>query len=78
MNKVRRITANIPEALLRDATIVTKKGITETIIEGLKLIMRSKVYELAKALRGKLQIDIDLDTSRERKSRSRFSKKMKN
>jgi hypothetical protein len=62
----RRITANLPEDLLADAMEVTRKGITETLVEGLRLVRRSRAYDKAKALRGKVQIRIDLEKSRER------------
>ena len=65
----RRITANLPDALLQEATAVTGKGITETIIAGLELVRRSKVRTRAAALRGKLTLDIDLERSRERDRR---------
>jgi hypothetical protein len=65
----RRITANLPKDLLQDATAVTGKGITETIIAGLELVRRSKVRTRAEALRGKLTLDVDLERSRERDRR---------
>lgn len=66
MNKAKRITANIPKELLEDATRVTHKGITETLIMGLKLIKRTRAYEKAQRLKGKLNLEIDLGVSRER------------
>ena len=66
MNKIKRTTANLPADLLREATEATGKGITETIIEGLKLVRRARAFAKAEALRGKLKLDIDLDISRER------------
>jgi len=62
----KRITANLPEDLLADAMKVTRKGITETLVEGLRLVRRSRGYEKAMSLRGKVQLDIDLEASRER------------
>jgi hypothetical protein len=59
MPNSKRITANLPSDLLRDAMEVTGKGITETIVEGLQRV----------ALRGKIHLDVDLDTSRERNRR---------
>jgi hypothetical protein len=47
MSKARRITANLPEDLLADAMKVTKKGITETLAEGLRLVQRQSAYEAA-------------------------------
>lgn len=66
MDKIKRITANIPGSLLRQAVSVTNAGITETLILGLKMIKRSAAHEKAVALRGKLNLDINLDMSRER------------
>ncbi len=45
---------------------VTRKGITETLVEGLRLVRRARAYDKALALRGKLQLDVDLRGSRER------------
>ena len=69
MSRARRITANLPEDLLTDAMGVTRKGITETIVEGLRLVRRSKAYETAKALRGRVRLRVDLEESRERRRR---------
>lgn len=65
----KRITANLPENLLREARLVTGKGITETIVMGLELLKRSRAYDKAQKLKGKIKIQIDLDTSRERARR---------
>ena len=67
--KVKRITANLPDQLLKDATAVTGLSLTETLIQGLKLVKRAAAYEKAKALKGRLDLDIDLDGSRERTDR---------
>jgi len=69
MNKAKRITANLPAELLKEATKVTKKGITETLVQGLQLIKRSSAYKKAKDLQGTLDIDVDLNVSRERTHR---------
>ena len=69
MARARRITANLPEELLRDAMRVTGAGITETIISGLSLIRRTRAYDQALRLRGKVRLTIDLDESRERRRR---------
>ena len=66
MTKAHRITANLPGQLLDEAMEVTGKGITETLVEGLKLVRRARAYDKAMALRGKLNLSVDLDTSRER------------
>src|SRR5215468_10243523 len=69
MTKGRRITANLPGQLLEEAMEVTGKGITETLVEGLRLVRRARAYEKAMALRGKVNLSIDLDASRERRRR---------
>lgn len=69
MDKIKRITANLPESLLRDATLVTKASLTETLIQGLKMIKRSAAYDKAQGLKGKLDLSIDLEVSRERTRR---------
>ena len=68
-NMTKRITANLPEQLLEEAMKVTKKGITETLVEGLEQVRRRQAYEKAMSLRGKIQLDIDLEESRERRRR---------
>ena len=65
----KRITANLPKDLLEDAMKVTHKGITETLVEGLRQVRRRSAYEAAMALKGKIKLDIDLDESRERRRR---------
>jgi hypothetical protein len=69
MARARRITANLPEDLLRGAMEVTGKGITETLVDGLRLVRRARAYEKAMALRGKINLTIDLEESRERRRR---------
>lgn len=69
MAKTRRITANLPGDLLRDAMEVTGSGITETIVSGLRLLRRARAYETAMALRGKVDVVVDLERSRERRRR---------
>jgi len=63
---MKHITAHVPEDLLREAMAVTNKGVAETLIEGLELVRRTRVYQKAMALRGKLDLDVDLGESRER------------
>jgi hypothetical protein len=65
----RRITANLPEDLLEEAMQATRKGITDTLVEGLRLVRRARAYEKALALRGKVRLDVDLESSRERRRR---------
>ena len=69
LGKIKRITANLPEDLLKEAMGVTHETLTETLIQGLKLIKRTKAFAKAQALRGKIDLEIDLDVSRERHRR---------
>ena len=69
MTKGRRVTANLPGQLLEEAMEVTGKGITGTLVEGLRLVRRARAYKKAMAPRGKVKLSIDLDASRERRRR---------
>jgi hypothetical protein len=64
--ETRRVTANLPVALLEDACELTGRGITDTLIEGLARIRRSGAASKARRLRGKLRLEIDVRRSRER------------
>lgn len=63
---VQKVTANLPKQILQDAMDATQKGITDTLIEGLQLLKRSRAYQKAMGMRGKLKLSLDLDESRER------------
>ena len=67
--KVRRVTANLPATLLKDACQVSGAGITETLVQGLTLVKRRAAAAKAAKLRGRLNLTIDLETSRERPGR---------
>ena len=69
MSNIKRITANLPEDLLSETTYLTGKGITETLIEGLRLIKLKQALPKAQNLKGKLKLEIDLEVSRERNRR---------
>ena len=65
----RRITANLPDDLLHEAMKVTGKGITETLVEGLRRVRQARAFEKAQTLRGKISLRVDLEESRERRGR---------
>jgi hypothetical protein len=69
MDRPRRVTANLPSRLLEDAMQVTGRGVTDTLVAGLELVRRTRAYEKAMALRGRLHLGIDLERSRERPRR---------
>ncbi len=64
--QVRRVTANLPLPLLDDACRSAGKGITETLVQGLEMVRRAAAASKARALKGKLKLDINLKVSRER------------
>lgn len=70
-NMTKRITANLPAALLDEATSASGKGITETLIAGLELVKRSRAFAKAQAIRGKIHLDLDMDEIRERTPETR-------
>jgi hypothetical protein len=65
----KRITANLPDELLQEAMEVTGKGITDTLIEGLWRVRRTRAFAKAQALRGKIALKIEVEESRERRRR---------
>ena len=66
---MKRITANLPESLLKDAVATTGKGITETLIEGLQMIKRTRAAQLAQELKKQIDFEVDIDETRGRNRR---------
>ena len=62
--RLRKVTVNIPAATLENATRLTGKGITPTIIEGLREIERRSKRSALRALRGKVRFELDLEETR--------------
>jgi hypothetical protein len=65
-SKKRRITANVPDDLLKIGQEVTGKGITDTLVEGLEMLRRRRFAEKLLALRGKVHIEVNTDETRGR------------
>jgi len=65
----RRVTANLLSHLLEEACNASGSGITDTLIQGLTMVARSKAAVKAARLKGKLNLEIDLEASRERNRR---------
>lgn len=69
MAKTRRVTANLPEILLKEAIEASGASLTETLVQGLELVRRAGAFKKALALKGKLNLKLDLEESRERTRR---------
>lgn len=65
----RRVTANLPRVLLDEACRTSGKGITETLVAGLEMVRSTAATAKARALRGRLRLEVDLEVSRERARR---------
>ena len=64
MGAVRKITVNVPSDVLEDATRITGKGVTDTVIEGLTELRRRETRSALRALRGKVRVELDLERTR--------------
>jgi hypothetical protein len=62
--RLRKITVNIPAETLENATRITGKGVTSTIIEGLEELERRAKRSALRALRGKVRFELDLAATR--------------
>ncbi len=56
---LRRVTVNLPADLLERAQRLTGKGITETLIDGLREIERGHKISALRKLKGKISFDLD-------------------
>jgi hypothetical protein len=63
-SRLRKITPNVPADALEAATRATGKGITPTIVEGLRELERRSKRSALRALRGKVRFDLDLRETR--------------
>jgi hypothetical protein len=64
MEHLRKVTANIPQELLENAQRLTGKGITLTLVEGLKALDRNVRRSALRQLRGKVRFELDLGRTR--------------
>lgn len=55
----KRITANLPGALLEAAMAASGQGITETLVAGLEALLRKDALEKTKKLRGRIYLQPD-------------------
>jgi hypothetical protein len=62
--RLKKVTVNIPVETLQAATRLTGKGITPTIVEGLREIERRAKRSALRSLRGKVRFELDLEETR--------------
>jgi hypothetical protein len=62
--RLRKITVNVPAEVLENATRATGKGVTLTVIEGLRELERGARRSALRALRGKVRLELDLEETR--------------
>ncbi len=62
--RIRKITVNVPAEVLESATRATGKGVTLTVVEGLREIERRARRSALRQLRGKVRFDLDLEETR--------------
>lgn len=66
MKKIKKISTNLPEDLLRKACELTNLNQTEVLIAGLKELIAQHEREAIVDLKGKVRIDLNLDEIRQR------------
>jgi len=64
MTAVRKITVNVPADILEDATRITRKGVTDTVVEGLTELKRRESRSALRALRGRVRFELNVDRTR--------------
>ena len=64
--KLKKISTNIPEQLLKKACDLTSLNQTEALIAGLKELIAGQERKVIVDLKGKIHIDLDLDEIRQR------------
>jgi hypothetical protein len=64
MGAIRKITINVPADVLDNATRITGKGVTATVIEGLTELRQREMRSALRRLKGKVRFDLDLTKTR--------------
>jgi hypothetical protein len=59
--KKKRVTVVLPEDVLDSAMRITGKGITETLLEGLRAIERRRDLSALRKLRGRVRFELELE-----------------
>ena len=65
MRRLKKITVEVDESLLRKAQKQSREGVTGTVRRGLEVLAATEAYEKLASLRGKVKFSISLETMRE-------------
>ncbi len=60
----KKVTVNLPEDALDRAMEITGKGITDTLLEGLRELERRRDRSALRKLRGRVRFELDLERTR--------------
>ena len=66
-SSLQKITIYVPKQLLTDAQKIADENITETVKNGLQLLIAAKASENLRKMRGKIKFSIDIQELREDK-----------
>jgi hypothetical protein len=61
---VKKVTVNLPAGLLERARSITKRGVTETIVQALVELDRQRQRTALRGLRGRVRFELDLERTR--------------
>lgn len=61
MGELRKITVQVPEAILEKAQAYTGEGVTQTVTAALKRLASIQAQQKALALRGKVKFAVSYD-----------------
>jgi len=64
MGRLRKITIEIDEQLLRRAQKQSRDGVTGTVRRGLQILAAAEAYQKLARMRGKVKFSVDLQTMR--------------
>jgi hypothetical protein len=67
-SKIKKVTMELPEALVRDAQAETQESLTETVRQGLELLVARRAGRFLADMQGKVDLNLNLaDLRRDRK-----------
>lgn len=64
--KTKKLSCFVPEDILKEAVALTELNQTDTLIEGLKELIRANKRKSILNLKGKLKIKFDIEKDRQR------------